>query len=316
MAGNPGNIKSPSWYTGGLANALGPGIGQVFYVNGGSDGPTDNDYSGLRPDRPKQTLQAGIDLCTPENSDCVVVLNYGSNARDGGEVFPITADCAMMSIVGVGTLAQKWPVVRVEAPAGADSANPALHITADRVEVSNLIFGGGDAAGAIHVGGGDGTWGAFLHDLFFGVNDDNAVGQDGIRVVVGAAPYLTVVGCRFGAQLTRDGIRFDANATRCMIGVPGQAPNYFRAVPGIAIHAATAVTEPGIFDNLIALPSDAAGKAITLATGTADGWISGNSAQFGSFADMAANPYADVDGADANTWWNNIKGNGTQTWPA
>ena len=133
MAGNPGNIKTPSWYTGGLANALGPGVCQVFYVNGGSDGPTDNDYSGLRPDRPKQTLQAGIDLCTPGNNDAVVVLNYGSNARTGGETFPIDADCYLMSIVGVGTLAQKWPVVSVEAPAGADTANPALLISADRV---------------------------------------------------------------------------------------------------------------------------------------------------------------------------------------
>ena len=315
MAGNPGNIKTPSWYTGGLANALGPGVGQVFYVNGGSDGPTDNDYSGLRPDRPKQTLQAGIDLCTPENNDCVVVLNYGGNAR-AVETFPVTADCTMMSIVGVGTLAQKWPVVSVSDPGGVNTANPAVLVTADRVEISNLIFGGGTAAGAIHVGGGDGVWGTAIHDCFFGVGDDNAVGQDGIRVITGAAPYLTVYGCRFGHQLTRDGIRFDANATRCMIGVPGQPPNYFHNVPGICINAPGALTEPGVFDNVMALVSDTAGKAITFSATVADGWVHGNSAQFGSFVDMVANPYADAAGADANHWWNNIKGNGAQTYPA
>ena len=315
MAGASGNPKNPAWYSGGLANALGPGAGNVFYVNGGGDGPVVDTGSGLKPDDPKQLLQSGIDLCTDGNNDTVVVLNYGGNAR-AVETFPVNANKYLMHIVGVGTVAQKWPVVSPSDPGGDNTANPGLLITADRVEVANLIFGGGTTAGAIHVGAGDGTWGAYIHDCFFGVGDDNAVGQDGIRIITGAAPYLTVTGCRFGAQLTRDGIRFDANATRCMIGVPGEPPNYFYAVPGIAIDVASAVTEPGIHDNVIAMPSDTAGKAITLITGVADGWIHGNTAQFGSFADVAANPYADVDGADANTWWENTKGNGTQTWPA
>ena len=312
MAGSSGNPKNPAWYGGGLSSFLGPGAGNVFYVNGGSDGPVVDTGSGLTPDDPKQLLQSGIDLCTDGNNDTVVVLNYGGNAR-AVETFPVTADKYLMHIVGVGTVAQKWPVVSVSNPAAANTANPGLLVTADRVEIANLIFGGGTTAGAIHVGGGDGVWGTWIHDCFFGVGDDNAVGQDGIRIIAGAAPYLTITGCRFGDQLTRDGIRFDANSTKCMIGVPGQPKNYFYALPGIAINVPT-VTEPGIFDNVIAVVSDTQGKGITLGAGTLGAWVSGNHANFGD-ADMAANPFLDSAAGDANTWILNYLGI-TATHPA
>jgi len=306
MAGNSGNPKNPGWYTGGLAGVMGPGAGNVFYVNGGSDGPVVDTNDGLTPATPKQLLQSGIDLCTDGNNDTVVVLNYGGNAR-AVETFPVTADKYLMHIVGVGTLAQKWPVVSVSDPGAANTANPGLLVTADRVEIANLIFGGGTTAGAIHVGAGDGTWGTFIHDCMFGVGDDNAVGQDGIRIIAGAAPYLTVVGCRFGAQLTRDGIRFDANATRCMIGISGQPSNLFHGIAGIAINLTGAVTEPGIFANRIAVPANTAGAAITLNAAVLDAWVFDNVANFGD-TDMGNNPFADGAAAGANNWGNNMQG--------
>ena len=307
MAGDSGNIKNPGWYSGGLSNFLKPGSGNVFYVNGGRDGPVVDTNDGLTPSTPKQLLQSGIDLCTPGNNDTVVVLNYGGNAR-AVETFPVDADCYLMHIVGVGTIGQKWPVVSVSDPGAANTANPGLLISADRVEVSNLIFGGGTTAGAIHVGGGDGTWGAYINDCYFGVGDDNAVGQDGIRVIAGAAPYLTVVGCRFGHQLTRDGLRFDANATRCMIGVPGQPCNYFHNIPGVAINMGVgAITAPGIFDNRIFVPANTAGGAITFHAGVLDAMVDGNSANFGDTT-MGNNPYTDGAGAGANNWGLNYQG--------
>lgn len=309
MAGDSGNIKNPGWYGGGLSTFLKPGSGNVFYVNGGSDGPVVDTNDGLTPATPKQLLQSGIDLCTDGNNDTVVVLNYGGNAR-AVETFPVDADKYLMHIVGVGTLSQKWPVVSVSDPGAANTANPGLLITADRVEVANLIFGGGTTAGAIHVGEGGGTWGAYIHDCFFGVNDDNAVGQDGIRIITGAAPYLTVVGCRFGHQLTRDGIRFDANSTRCMIGVPGQPSNYFHHIPGIAINMSIgAVTEPGIFENRIAVPANTAGGAITFHAGVLDAWVDGNSAFFGDTT-MGNNPYTDGAAGGANNWGLNYQSDG------
>jgi hypothetical protein len=306
MAGNSGNPKNPAWYTGGLAVALGPGAGNIFYVNGGSDGPVVDTGSGLTPGDPKQLIQSAIDLCTANNNDYVVILNYGANGR-AAETWPVVVDKTLGHIVGVGTVGQKWPVVRPNAPGAGDTASPAFSVTADRVEIANLEIGGGDTAGGIHPVDAGGVWGLTIHDCYFGVTGDSA-GQDGIRVPAGsAAPYLTVYGCRFGHFLTRDGVRFDANATRCMIGVPGQPSNYFHELPGITINVAAAVTEPGIFGNRIALPANTAGDAITLAAGVTAAWIMDNVANFGD-TDMGNNPYLDGAGAGANTWANNYQG--------
>ncbi len=306
MAGASGNPKNPAWYSGGLANALGPGAGNVFYVNGGSDGPVVDTGSGLRPDDPKQLIQSGIDLCTANNNDYVVILNYGANGR-AAETWPVVVDKTLCHIVGVGTVGQKWPVVRPNAPGAGDTASPAFSVTADRVEIAGLEIGGGDTAGGIQPNDGAGVWGLTIHDCFFGVTGDSA-GQDGIRVPAGLpAPYLTVYGCRFGTYITRDGIRFDANATRCMIGVPGQPENYFHETPGICINLAAGVTSPGIFNNWMALAANTAGDAITLAAATTAAWVMGNVANFGD-TDMGNNPYLDSAGAGANTWAKNYQG--------
>ena len=306
MAGYSGNPKNPGWYSGGLSGVLGPGAGNVFYVNGGSDGPVVDTGSGLTPDDPKQLIQSAIDLCTSNNNDYVIVLNYGANGR-AAETWPITVDKVMCHVIGVGTAGQKWPVVRPNAPAGADTASPAFSVTADRVEIANLEIGGGDTAGGIHPVDAGGVWGLTIHDCFFGVTGDSA-GQDGIRVpAASAAPYLTVYGCRFGHYLTRDGVRFDANATRCMIGVPGLPFNYFHHIAGIAINVAAAVTEPGVFGNRIAIPANTAGAGITLGAGVLDAWVMDNVANFGD-TDMGNNPFADGAAAGANDWANNMQG--------
>ena len=163
MAGASGNPKNPAWYSGGLAAALGPGAGNVFYVNGGSDGPVVDTGSGLRPDDPKQLIQSAIDLCTANNNDYVVILNYGGNGR-AAETWPVVVDKTMCHIIGVGTVGQKWPVVRPNAPAGADIADPAFSVTADRVEIAGLEIGGGDTAGGIHPVDAGGVWGLTVHD--------------------------------------------------------------------------------------------------------------------------------------------------------
>lgn len=306
MAGYSGNPKNPGWYSGGLAVALGPGAGNVFYVNGGSDGPVVDTGSGLTPGDPKQLIQSAIGLCTANNNDYVIVLNYGGNGR-AVETWPIVVDKTLCHIIGVGTVGQKWPVVRPNDPAGADTASPAFQVTADRVEIAGLEIGGGDTAGGIHPVGGGGVWGLTIHDCFFGVTGDST-GQDGIRVpAASAAPYLTVYGCRFGHFLTRDGVRFDANATRCMIGVPGQSFNCFHHLPGIAINVAVGVTEPGIFGNRIAIPANTAGAGITLAAAVLDAWVMDNVANFGD-TDMGNNPFADGAAAGANDWANNMQG--------
>ena len=306
MAGASGNIKSPAWYTGGLAGVLAPGAGNVYYVNGGSDGPVNNAFDGTRADRPKQTLQAAIDLCTANNNDYVIVLNYGGNAR-AVETWPVTVDCDMIHIIGVGSLAQKWPVVSVLAPAAADTANPALLVTASRVEIAGLEIGGGDTAGCVHTGLLAGTWGTEIHDCFFGVTGD-AVGQDGIRVpVTFDSPYLTVWGCRFGGFITRDGVRIDGVVTRGSIGVLGKPRNLFTDIPGVAINLLTAIDGCGVYDNVISIPANTAGAGITLSATCTDCHVFGNQANFGDTT-MGNNPFADGAGAGANNWGLNYQG--------
>lgn len=289
-----------------LAGLMIPGAGSIFYVNGGSDGPANDTGDGLTPLTPKRTLQAAIDLCTANKNDYVVVMNYGGNAR-AVEAWPVEVNKDLIHIIGVGTAAQKWPVVSVLAPAGADTANPALLVTANRVEIANLELGGGDTAGCVHVGSVGGVWGVEIHDCFFGVTGDG-VGQDGIRVpVTHDAGYLTVWGCRFGAFVTRDGIRVDGNATRAMLGLPGKPANIFNQVPGIAIDMAGTVVFPSIMNNIISVPANTAGAAITLSANVSDAAVFLNHANYGE-TDMGNNPYTEGAGAGVNTWGLNYKG--------
>ena len=306
MAGNSGNPKNPGWYTGGLAGVMSPGAGNVFYVNGGSDGPVVDTNDGLTPGTPKQTIASALALCTANNNDYVIILNYGANGRAVEAAWPIVVSVDQVHIIGVGTVGQKWPVVRPAAPAGADVDAAAFSVTADRVEIANLEIGGGDTAAGIEAGDGN-VWGLTIHDCFFGVTGD-ATGQDGISVPAGmAAPYLTVYGCRFGHFLTQDGIRLVGNATRCMLGVPGQPFNAFHHLPGIAINLTAAVTEPGIFGNRIAVPANTAGAGITLSATVLDGWVFDNVVNFGDTT-MGNNPLADGAAAGANDWGNNMVG--------
>ena len=304
-----GNPKAPAWYGGGLAGLLPVGCGHIYYVNGGSDGPIVDTGNGLTPTTPKRFLQSAIDLCTTDNDDVVVVLNYGGNAR-AAEVFPILLNKNRVHIIGVGTISNKWPVVSVLAPAGADINDPAIFVTGSRCEIMGLELGGGNTAGCIEVGSTPGgVWALWVHDCFFGVTGDG-VGQDGINVPGNLdAPYLTVTGCRFGNALTRDGIRVevDGNATRCMIGMPGYPANVFNQVPGIAINMAGSVVFPSICNNQIAIPANTAGAGITLSANVADAWVAGNFANFGD-TDMGNNPFADGAGAGANNWSLNYKG--------
>jgi hypothetical protein len=304
-----GNPKNPAWYSGGLAGLLPVGCGHVYYCNGGSDGPVNDAFDGLTVATPKRLLQSALALCTTGNDDVVVVLNYGGNAR-AAEVFPITLTKDRVHIIGVGTISNKWPVVSVLAPAGADANDPAIFVTGQDCEITGLELGGGDTAGCIEVGSTPaGVWGLWVHECWFGVTGAG-VGQDGINVPANLdAPYLTVTGCRFGTYITRDGIRVEANgnATRCMIGLDGYPANTFNQVPGIAINMAGSLAFPSICNNRIAISANTAGAGITLSANVLDAWVDGNRANFGDTT-MGNVPFSDLAGAGANNWGLNYQG--------
>lgn len=288
-----------------LIPLLPAGAGNIFFVDGGSTGPTVDTGDGLTPVSPKRLLQSAINMCASGHNDVVIVLNYGGNAR-AVETFPILLNKDQTHIVGVQSPSNKWPVVSVLTPAGADTADPAILVTGQRCSIRGLELGGGNTAGCLHVGSVGGVWGCYVYDCFFGWTSDS-VGQDGIRVVAGSdAPFLTVTGCRFGSSLTRDGVRIDGNATRGSIGLPGFPKNIFKRIPGIGVNLVGNTVGIGVFDNIMALPSNTAGKGVTISAGSTLAMVDGNRCNFGDSA-MANNPYADGAAGGANDWLANYQ---------
>jgi hypothetical protein len=266
--------------------------GRLFFVDGGSSGPTHNNNDGLTPNTPKQTLTAALALATSGADDVVYVLNYGSNGRNAEPAWPVTVSKDLVHLIGVQSMENsKWPVVK------PDDDNHALDITGHRVEVATLEVGGGATKAAIHVGSAGGIWAAYLHDLWFGVTGDSA-GQDGVYVAAGEdAPYLMVEDCQFGSYVTRYGVLVDGNATRGMIGY--KQGNFFKSA-NIAINIAGAAGLTGILNNVFGLPSDTAGYAITMSATSSGTVIDGNRAAY-QIAAMTNNPFRDLS-VTANHW--------------
>ncbi len=273
-----------------------PGMGNMYYVNGGSDGPTNDDGGGLDKDHPLQTITAALALCVTGNDDYIIVLNYGSNGR-GSETWPIAVTKDFVHIIGVRSdTAGKWPAVKPD-----ESAN-AFTVTGHRCEFANLEIGGYSAGSGIEVS--NPYWSTYIHDCWFGVTGATA-GTHGVYVASGSdAPYLTVVDCEFGASLTGDGVRIAGNATRGHIGKPGRG-NIFREVAGIAINISGAAGLSGIFDNRFGLLALTVGDAITMGASTSNTMIDGNRVGYGKTTSAVE---FFVDGGTANNWGLNYVG--------
>ena len=85
------NVKTSAWY--GSARLMTPGclVGDVFYVDGvaGSDAATN---PGTDPAEPLLTIKQAMSLCTDDEDDVVIVLNYPENVAVAGEDEPIVID--------------------------------------------------------------------------------------------------------------------------------------------------------------------------------------------------------------------------------
>ena len=280
------NQKSASHYLGGMANDMEPGTGSVFYLNGSSGSATN---TGLTADSPLLTMTSALALCTNDADDYIIVLDYYQPA---GETWPVAVNKSKVHIIGVPGAGAQWPTM---VPPG-DTAS--MNITALGVEVARLSIQGGATAGGIHIGAA--VWGIKIRDCWFGVT---GASQDGIRDVAPFdAIYLSVEGCRFGQLLTRDGVRLEHNATRSSIGnaMTGKG-NLFDRVPGVAINLVGQCSEVGIYNNVIAVPANTAGGAITIADGSENCIINGNRAFFGDTR-MGNVPYTDSSTAGWNHW--------------
>jgi hypothetical protein len=272
--------------------------GKIFFVDGGSTGPTHNNNDGLSPYTPKQTLTAGLALLTDSSDDVLFVINYGANGRTAEPAWPVTISKSIVHVVGLQSMDNsKWPAVK------PDDDNHAFDITGHRVELAQLEVGGGATKSAIHVGSVGGIWAPCLHDLWFGVTGDTA-GQDGVFVETGEdAPFLEMYDCTFGNSLTRYGVYINGNATKGIIGKQGHG-NKFLKVPNIAMNISGPAGLDMIVDNLFSLPSDTTGYAITMSALSSGALVSGNKVGF-QVAAMANNPFRDL--SSANHWIDNYR---------
>lgn len=262
--------------------------GKIFFVDGSAG---DNNNDGLSPYAPKLTLTAGLALLTSGADDVLFVVNYGAAGKAAEPSWPVTISKDRAHVIGLQSMANsKWPTIQ------ANDDNHALDITGQRVELANLEVGGGATKAAVHVGSAGGIWGAYLHDLWFGVTGDTT-GQDGVYVAAGEdAPYLCVDRCVFGSSITQYGVYINGNATRGWIGK--DFGNSFRLVPNIAVNVAGAAGLFGVLNNNFALPSDTKGYAITMSATSSGAIVDGNRAGY-QIAAMTNCPFKDT---GANHW--------------
>lgn len=285
---------------GGEGVALMPGAGTVYYVDGGSSGPTDNSNDGLTADTPKQTLTAAMALVTDGARDVIVVLNYGSNGRAAEPSWPIVIVKSQFTWIGTGQDTNKWPLITAT---GSNLSAFELQNAGDRVNFVNLNIGGTGTAAGILITAAAGAWGCEVVNCHFGY--EGSVGTNGIRVDSGAdAPYLNVRNSHFGAALTGDSILIAGNSTRGWIGRPGNGNTFKPASAQLAINVSGGAVLEGIVDNLIFMSADTEGIGITMSASSSGTMICGNISNDAGADKSSNNPY--LDSGTANAWFGNM----------
>jgi len=111
--------------------------GNVFFVDSGRSGASDND-KGKTPKRSLATIDGGINKATANNGDIIVVMP--NHAETITAAAGIAADVAGITIVGLGNGEQR-PTVTFATSTGAD-----IDIDAADVKIKNILFKAGVAA--------------------------------------------------------------------------------------------------------------------------------------------------------------------------
>ena len=275
----------------GIGNIMQPGGGNVFYVWGRNNSIGSDTNDGLSPMSPLLTITQALSMCVDDAQNYIVILSYSAPT---GETWPINVNKETVHLIGAPGGGYNIPYLT---PPG-DTA--ALYIANDKVVVANLSLNGGATHGCIENNPAAARWGLAVDNCYFGVV---GAAQDGIRnVAAGDNVYMQVTRCRFGYGLTRDGIRIEHNATRSMIGgMQGDMGNFFDRPAGVGVNVVGNGVSVYVLNNIFVPASDTEGKAVSLAAGATNCVVMGNVANFGKTA-MAANPFLDAAGANANHW--------------
>jgi len=284
--------------------ALTPAGGSYFWVDGSSGSDTNSGRSSVSP---LLTVTAALAKCTAGAGDIINIMANSPSSPPATETFPIVVNKAGVTIRGT-----RGSGILSDSGIGSDTQNKAcFEIAASYVTIENMYLGIdnlGSTGGIVEFNGTNSYFGVTLRKCTF---DTQYVAAYGIYAPYDQ-PYLLVEDCLFGrsdiAGYTTACI-YLGNCTSGMI-----RRNVFAGFAGIGISCGAGCGNLTILDNRFRLPSDSAGKAITLAAGSSGNFIDGNHANFGD-ADMSANPYTDSSTTDYNDWGLNYKGI-TATMPA
>ncbi len=263
----------------------------VWYVDPAAAGTAD----GKSPANAFTTIGAALTACNNAVDDWVLIFDYSG----GGGTIQITK--SFVHLIGMGMKGMPYPRIK---PATA-VVGIQLEDSADRVEIANLVIGGGDqTVAAIDFNSPGGAYGCYIHDCVIG-RDADAPGNDGIAITSGKdAPYLVVENCTFyGATMSgldQSGIEIAGNCTGgSIIGC------YFQDIGSStnpAINLSGTVGNMRIEGNRIAGTDDTgAGWGITLSANCTNIFVDGNHA---ASSDAAGDTSAFVDSAadEANAW--------------
>jgi hypothetical protein len=288
----------------GLRSVQGTGmLRAVWYVNGGvtsGDGKTPTTAFG--------TMAEALAVCSATVDDWILVMDYSGG---GGTISLTDTFC---HIIGLNS-SKGMPYPRFM-PATAIPAFEFVNAS-DRVELANLVIGGGDAtvpaitADAEHCSGG--AYGCWIHDCVIGRDAVAAPANDGI--LIGAdvdMPYLIVENNTFYGTWSglvgcdQSGIEIAGNCTGGSI-----LNNFFQGIGSStnpAINLSGTVVGMRIQGNRIAGADDtAAGWGITLSANCTDIFVDDNHAGTSDTAPDAS-AFLDSNEDEDNAWSVNYSG--------
>jgi hypothetical protein len=269
----------------------------VWYVDPAATGTAD----GKSPANAFTTIQAAITACSNTVDDWVLIYDYSG----GGAT--ITINKAFVHLIGMGNKSMPYPRIK---PASA-VAGITFTDSGDRVEIANLVIGGGDQTVACidFAGCTGGAYGNYIHDCYIG-RDTDAPGNDGISIPASCdAPYLIVENCTFVGTvmsgLDQSGIDIAGQCTGGAI-----LNNFFQDI-GTSTYPAISITGAGpmrIEGNRINGNDDTgAGWGISLGATCSNIYVSDNCAG-SSDAAPDTSAFVDLAADEANAWTHNYSG--------
>lgn len=284
------------------------GVGNVFFVNGYGGLGNDGNH-GRTPDHPFSTLTYAISQCVDYRHDVIIVLNYWQPA---GEAWPIVVNKQNIHILGAAQSNLPWPVIHP--PANTAVFN--LSSSGQYSEIGFLTIGGGAAHGGIEVGmagTGDGVW---IHDCTFG-HRWFGTPLNGICQPLAAthgAEALRIERCKFlGNEGDHKGA-ISANAIDMLKDTDFVLPEIIDCVfLGCTVAINLVHPRDGVIQgNMMAVPDNAAGEAVTLGANARGNLVAGNQAANSVGGVLGNNPWHDIAGAANNMWGANYSNEAVQ----